>query len=236
MILAKCCHDLDLIQYYAASECESVSSVGDLVHFKAENAPEGAAKRCTECKYIDTCPASAKRIYVDRWNESGRPTDRWPYNVLVSAPITEEKLTAAITEGNYGRCVYACDNNVVDHQFTQMTFKNGVKASLLMTAFTHGGGRRYQFHGTLGELILDEDGEFVLKEYGKAPENITLVRGDDKGYGHGGGDYFLIQSLYDMLSGNATPKTAFSASVESHLMGIAAEESRLLGGELRRVH
>lgn len=236
MILAKCCHDLDLLQYYASSECVSVSSVGDLTHFKAENAPEGAAERCVNCKYIDTCPASAKRIYIDRWKKMNMPRDRWPYNVLVNAPVTEEKLTKAITEGQYGRCVYACDNNVVDHQFTQMTFANGVKASLLMTAFTEGAGRRYHFHGTHGELILDEDREFKLIPYAGEPENVEVSRTDDKGYGHGGGDYFLIQSLYDMLSGKGTSRTAFSASIESHLMGIAAEESRLAGGELVKVH
>ena len=236
MILAKCCHDLDLIQYYAQSECVSVSSVGDLAHFKTECAPEGAAKRCLECKYVDTCPASAKRIYIERWKNAKMPTDRWPYNVLVQAPVTEDKLMNAIKDGPYGRCVYACDNNVVDHQFTQMTFKNGVKASLLMTAYTQGGGRRYHFHGTLGELILDEDGEFILKLFSGETENITLDKTDDKGYGHGGGDYFIVMSLYEMLSGRATSRTAFTASIESHLMGIAAEESRLQSGALVQVH
>ena len=237
MILAKCCHDLDLLQYYAKSTCESVSSVGDLAHFKAENAPDGATERCVDCPHVDSCPASAKRIYIDTWLKNKEP-DRWPHNVVAIAPVTEEKLWTAIKEGPYGRCAYACDNDVVDHQFTQMTFSNGVKASLVMTAFTYGGGRRYHFHGTKGELILDEagDGGFTLKVFGGTPQQVTVDHTDDKGYGHGGGDYFLIKNLYDMLSGKATARTSFAASIESHLMGIAAEESRLQGGALVKVH
>lgn len=236
MILAKCCHDLDLLQYYAKSACESVSSVGDLRLFKAENAPEGAAERCTACKYMESCPYSAK-LYVNRWHIN-EPIDSWPYNVLTVAPLTEEKIYKAIEEGPYGRCVYHCDNDVVDHQFTQMTFKNGVKASLLMTAFTQASGRRYHFHGTLGDLVLDESvHQLTLSVFGKEPQEIdTKELSDAQGYGHGGGDYFLILSLYEMLEGRATATTAFSASVESHLMGIAAEESRKNGGALVKVH
>ncbi len=237
MILAKCCHDLDLLQWYANSKCISVSSVGDLTHFKAENAPEGEADRCTKCKHIDTCPYSAKRLYIDRWKEMGSPEDRWPFNILASAPNTEEKLQKAIEEGTYGRCVYHCDNNVVDHQITQMTFENGVKATLTMTAFTAGSGRRIDFFGTHGEICLEElDNTLYVGVYGKPVEIIQMNNLTDKGYGHGGGDYHLISSLYDMLEGTASQKTALEYSAESHLMGIAAEESRKAGGKLMQVH
>ena len=238
MILAKCCHDLDLLQYYAKSSCESISSIGELTHFKAENAPQGAAKRCTECKYMETCPASAKRMYIDRWHAANTPTDTFPYTVLVIPPVTEEKLWNAIKTGPYGRCVYACDNDVVDHEFTQMTFTNGVKASLFMTAFTHTGGRRYNFHGTLGELILDEaEGDsLALKVFGMPVEMIDVKHGDDQGYSHGGGDYFIIQNFYKMLAGQKVAETSLTASIESHLMGIAAEESRIQQGKLLKVH
>lgn len=237
MILAKCCHDLDLLQYYAGSPCTSVSSVGDLVFFKPENAPEGASTRCLECKHQDTCPYSAKRIYIERWHQGGEPTDCWPYNVPVVAPVTEEKMLKALKEGPYGQCVFHCDNNVVDHQITQMSFENGVKATLTMTGFTHGIGRRTVFHGTLGEVYLLEDEHVVvLKQFGKPEERMDIRTLNDNGYGHGGGDYFLIEELYGMLQGNAKQTTSLTASVESHLMGICAEESRLAGGKLIQVH
>ena len=122
MILAKCCHDLDLFQYYADSPCKSISSIGNLAFFKKENMPKDASARCMECKYIDSCPYSAKHIYIKQWNDFGMPENAWPFNVLAPAPTTEEKLYDAITSSPYGRCVFACDNNVVDHQITQMTF------------------------------------------------------------------------------------------------------------------
>jgi len=237
MILAKCCHDLDLIQYYAGAKCESVSSVGELTHFKAENAPEGEADRCTKCKHVDTCPYSAKRLYIERWKDMGSPEDRWPFNILALAPITEEKLQKAIEEGPYGRCVYHCDNNVVDHQITQMSFENGVKATLTMTAFTAGSGRRIDFFGTHGEICLEEQGDTIyVGVYGKPVEIIQMDNLTDKGYGHGGGDYFLIENLYDMLEGKASQKTSLECSAESHLIGIAAEASRKAGGKLVKVH
>jgi len=237
MILAKCCHDLDLIQYYAGAKCESVSAVGELTHFKAENAPEGEADRCTKCKHVDTCPYSAKRLYIERWKDMGSPEDRWPFNILALAPITEEKLQKAIEEGPYGRCVYHCDNNVVDHQITQMSFENGVKATLTMTAFTAGSGRRIDFFGTHGEICLEEQGDTIyVGVYGKPVEIIQMDNLTDKGYGHGGGDYFLIENLYDMLEGKASQKTSLECSAESHLIGIAAEASRKAGGKLVKVH
>lgn len=233
MILAKCCHDLDLLQYYAKSKCRSVSSIGDLVHYKKENAPEGATKRCIDCPHIDTCVFSAKKHYLDKWKSVGCPENMWPFCVVASAPVTEEKLQEVLKTSPYGRCVYFCDNDVVDHQLTNIVFENGVKASLTMTAFTATGGRRYHFFGTAGELILEEaDDTITLKPFGKESQIISLANLTENGYGHGGGDAGLINSLYAMLSGEASEVTSFDASVESHLMGICAEESRLKGGAL----
>lgn len=237
MILAKCCHDLDLLQWYAKSKCESISSMGDLVYFKPENAPEGAAERCLDCKYVDTCPYSAKKHYIDRWHYENKPSNSWPMNVLVTEPVTEEKLYEALKTGIYGRCVYHCDNNVVDHQLTQMTFTNGVKASLLMTAFTNAGGRRITFHGTLGEIVLEEQTDsVVLNCFNGETETFSVKALEESGYGHGGGDIFLIRKLYEVLTGEQEAATSLEASVESHLMGICAEESRLKNGELVYVH
>ena len=172
-------------------------------------------------------------------NPEMAPEDRWPYNIVTQAPTTEEKIMEALRNGPYGRCVYRCDNNVVDHQLTTMTFENGVKASLTMTAYTAYGGRRYVFYGTHGDMILDEESDTLsVRNFidGTVTYPISELISDEKGYGHGGGDAKLIEQLYDVLAGNATGKTSFDASVESHLIGICAEESRVKGGELIYVH
>ena len=237
MILAKCCHDLDLLQYYVGSKCKSISSVGDLTFFKEENAPAGSAKRCIDCAVEKDCPYSAKHIYIQNWKNKDCPEDGWPYNIIAGAPVTEEKLVKAVTEGPYGRCVFHCDNNVVDHQQTVMTFENGVKATLTMTGFTYGGGRRYTFYCTLGEMVLDEKTSTIsIERFEQDPEIIDINEISEKGYAHGGGDHGLVKQLYAMLAGGAEQTTSLEASVESHLMGIAAEESRLQGGKLVNIH
>ena len=237
MILAKCCHDFDLLQYYVGSKCKNISSIGDLTFFKEENAPAGSAKRCIDCAVEKDCPYSAKHLYIQNWKNNGCPNDGWPYNILASAPVTEEKLMKAVTEGPYGRCVFHCDNNVVDHQQTIMTFENGVKATLTMTGFTYDGGRRYSFYCTLGQMVLDEtEGKIFIGRYEQDPEIIDINAISEKGYAHGGGDHGLVKQLYAMLAGNAEQTTSLEESVESHLMAIAAEESRLQGGKLVEVH
>ena len=238
MILAKCCHDLDLLQFFAKSKCKSISSVGDLTYFKPENAPEGSAERCLDCACADDCPYNAKRIYTALWEEEGRPDMMWPHCQLTTEfPLNEAVIERALRNGPYGRCVFRCDNDVVDHQITQIAFENGVKASLTMTAFNAEIGRTIKFMGTLGEIVLNEEDDFVaVKPFGKPQERFgikALIKG---GYGHGGGDAGLVEKLYDVLSGKAENATSLEASVESHLMAICAERSRLEGGRLIYVH
>ena len=238
MLLAKCCHDLDLLQYYAASEAETVYSVGDLAYFTAENKPEGAAVRCADCKYIDTCPYSAEYVYIKRWKECGRPKDDWPFNIIAPAPNTEENLREAYRKGPYGRCVFDCDNDVVDHQTVSIRFRNNVKAQLIMTAFTYDSGRRMYFHGTDGEIKLDEAKDTLLVErFGqpiqefKISDIVTETMKDS--FGHGGGDYGTVDAFYELLCGQDKTETSLEKSAESHFISYAAEESRKKGAAVQ---
>ena len=140
MVIAKTCHDLDLLVWFIGGECDTVSSIGDLKFFRKENQPEGAADRCQNCKYKDTCLWSCYNVYITNqmW---GR------FAVTDERPITDENVIKGLETGPYGRCVFACDNNVVDNEMTIMHFKNGINANLRMTAFTHGGGRIMTFFG-----------------------------------------------------------------------------------------
>ena len=236
-ILAKCSHDLDLIRAYAGGECDTVSSVGKLTFFKKENAPESSADRCVMCKYIDTCPYSAKRIYIDGWHKAGEPEFNWPYNkVSLTVPLTEEALRKGIAEGIQGRCVFKCETDLVDHQLVQMHFKNGVAASLKMV---YGAvmGRKYIFYCDRGELTFDERANTIeIMPFGEDKEIVdvaALVGGGQKG--HGGGDSELVKALYYALSEEGESTTSLKESIECHLMGISAEESRR-SGETVKVH
>lgn len=245
-ILAKCCHDLDYIQHFAGAPCDTVSSVGGLRFFRPENAPANAAKRCLDCPHIETCPYSAKRIYIDGWKQAGCPSFTWPYNkVSLKNPNTEEDLYQGLESSVFGKCVFFCDvhknSSVVDHQMVQMHFANGVDASLRML-FAGEPGRRIQLFGTHGEVVMDEITDTIeIKRYGEEVEVLKIADLQKQllgkgGYGHGGGDEGLINDLYDILTDQKKDYTSLTESVESHLIGVNAEISRLNGGILRYVH
>lgn len=234
-ILAKCCHDLDLIQHFAASRCKSVSSVGSLKHFRSENAPEGATDRCLDCPHVDSCVFSAKRIYIDFWKENGCPEFSWPWTkVSLQNPNTEQSLYEGIEDSVYGECVYKCkveeNPHVVDNQLVQMQFENGVVATLKML-FTAEPGRRINFFGTKGEIVYDQLTDTIEVKPYFGQKQVIDVNASKGGWGHGGGDAGLISSMYDILTGKTKEYTTLEESVESHLMGIAAEKSRLSGGK-----
>ncbi len=239
MIMQKCCHDLDLIQYFIGDRCRSVSSMGSLAYFKPENKPEGSADRCIYCKYKDECKYSAKRIYLDGWKECGGG-DTFPYTIITDVlPLTEEALVTALKESVYGRCVYSCDNNVVDNQTVIMQFENGVTATLKMEGFTARGGRDFRFFGTEGEIELCEiEDRLVLRRFMEEPkvwkisELVDDLGGQGAG-GHGGGDYRMIDTLYNIYFGDKlNASSSIERSVESHYMALAAEKSRVNGGKL----
>lgn len=229
MIMAKCCHDLDLIQHYAGSKCKVVSSVGELSFFKRENQPEGASDRCSTCKYKDTCVYSAYKIYIGLWEKNGCPANSWPQNIVTSVvPLTREAIIEGIENTNYGQCVFACDNNVVDHQETNILFENGVTANLLMTGFTYHGGRHYIFHGTHGEIDFDEAHDTIsILKFGEEPQILPFDSLVDINGGHGGGDQGIVNDVYKVFALNDEPTTTLSESLESHIIAIKAEQDRL---------
>lgn len=232
MIMAKSCHDLDLLQQYADSPCESLSSVGSLAWFKPENAPAGCADRCLDCKYRDTCSYSAKIKYLDQWEKDGHP-HWWPWNVLSVERLTREVLENALRNGPYGRCVFKCDNNVADNQCVMLSFQNGVKATFKVSAFTKDAGRITVFYCSDGQIVYEESKGTVIERPFIGDDAVYHAQNAKDAFGHGGGDEGLVAKLYDVLSNNARDvDTSLDKSVESHLMAIAAEDSRVRGGEV----
>lgn len=235
MILAKCCHDLDYLVWLCGRKCERVSSYGSLMYFKESNAPEGAALRCTQgCKAKDGCPYDAEKIYLTN-KDTGILCGNveWPIDVLTENP-TEEKIRHAIETGPYGRCVFHCDNDVVDHQIVNMQMEGGASLSLTMSAFTSIGGRTIKVMGTLGDLWGDmHENKIRIGVFGKEPQVIDLGKEEKDFAGHGGGDRLLMEQFVDLMHGKEPDGTitTLETSVESHLVALAAEKSRLENGE-----
>ena len=233
MILQKSCHDMDILRWLAGESCLRVQSFGSLDYFTAENAPEGAAPRCLDgCKCKEDCPYDAEKIYITdpRTGVHGKGKG-WPCGVLVSDP-TEEKLREALRTGPYGRCVFHCDNSVVDHQTVNLEFANHIHATFTMTAFTQDCHRTIKVTGTLGEIEGDmTENTLHLRRFGRPERIIDLREQGGEFSGHGGGDFGLMSSFCKLIAqGGSQGLTGVDASVESHVMALAAEASRLDGG------
>jgi predicted dehydrogenase len=228
MLLAKSCHDIDWLRHIVGRPIERVSSFGSLSHFRRENQPEGAADRCLDCAVEPDCPYSAARLYRDmvRGGRTG-----WPVSVLTD-DLTEAGVLAALRDGPYGRCVYTCDNDVVDHQVVAVEFAGGPTATFTMTAFTPHMDRRTRIFGTHGSI--DGDGErlsicdFVT---GRTEELSVSSAGMDAGSGHGGGDDNLMDAFTTAVATDdpAPILSGAAESLETHLAVFAAERARLAG-------
>ncbi len=226
MLLAKSCHDLDWIRYIIGHPFTKLSSFGNLKHFRKENQPDGAASRCLECpeKIERNCPYSAKKIYLGFFD---RGVIGWPVSVLTPNP-TREKVIHELQTGPYGRCVYDCENDVVDHQVVNMEFDNGCTASFTMTAFTKSGGRRTRIFGTRGEI--EGDGRFIKIHDFMTNEDETIDTHSAGGImkQHGGGDFGLMENFVNALLADdpSLVITGARESLETHLAVFAAENAR----------
>ena len=235
MLLAKCCHDLDIVQWLIDKPCLRVSSFGSLTHFRAENAPTGAPLSCVDgnCPVRETCPYDCLRFYgetpnTSSWKQvvaSGISSDR-------CEPTWEDVLKGLRTK-NYGQCVYHSDNEVLDHQVVQMEFADSITASLTVNAFNRS-GRYIRIYGTKGELYAHMASKevtlctFADKQTTAVP--VTTVDEHITG-GHGGGDEGIIREMYDYFCGNYNGFRAadIQISVRNHMIGFAAEHARHTG-------
>ncbi len=225
MLLAKCCHDLDWLSHVVGARCERVSSFGSLGRLRPEHRPEGAADRCLDCAIEPGCPYSAKKIYLEA---AERGDTGWPVDV-VAWPPTPEHVEAALRDGPYGRCVWACDNDVVDHQVVSLAYEGGATASLTMTAFTQMRDRETRIFGTRGELRGDgsmaEVYDFLTRTTTRheVQEPITSH--------HGGGDDGVIADFVAAVEAGdpALVPTTPRHTLESHRIAFAAETSRREG-------
>jgi hypothetical protein len=229
IILAKSSHDLDILRWMIGRESRSIHAFGDLSWFRSENAPPGSTARCMDgCAVEATCPYSALRIYHrdrQRLYVSDLPEDREQWD----AAILEYLRTT-----NYGRCVYRMENDQCDHYITNILFDGGVTASFSMEAFTPFGGRRTRVMGSMGYIEGDMREmrivDFRTKER-TVLESRALEVDQYANDGHGGGDWRLAANFVEAVAKQDASllSSTIDASIESHLMAFAAEQSRTRG-------
>ncbi len=234
MIMQKCCHDMDLMVWLTGRKCEKVSSFGDLGYFHKKNAPEGATAYCMGgCKAKKSCPYDAEEFYINHPTQGvANGNTSWPVNMIEQYP-TVENVRAALPNHQYGRCVFHCDNNVVDHQVVNLEMEGGLTVNFTMTAFTEEISRYSKYMGTHGQMIADMKTNIIEVERFGYPKEIIDLGGMEGHVGHGGGDEVIVSDFLDYLNGKeCTGITSIRDSLESHFICMAAEESRVNGGKV----
>lgn len=229
MILAKSCHDMDLLRWIIGKRCKSLSAFGSLKYFNEKHKPDGAPKRCTDgCKHAGQCPYDAVKVYCSP------QTSYWFKTAATGDPDpTYEKLRNAVETGPYGRCVFQCDNNVVDHMVVNLEFEDEITVAFTMSGFTPTIEREMVIMGTKGYLrsSLDKETILVTDFLTKNTQKIDTTNGLYGHIGHGGGDEGIVRDFVSILNGDEPGDcvTEIGISCESHMMAFAAEEARLSG-------
>lgn len=229
IILAKSCHDLDIIKWMIEKPCKRIVAMGDLKWFTKANAPEGSTARCTDgCKVERECPYSAIKIYKERKRSP------FVFDLPADKSLHDAVMTERLKTTNYGRCVYRMENDQPDHYITSIEFEGNITANFSMEAFTSYHGRRTRVMGSMGDMVGDMN-ELVVTDF-RTRKSVTLTpkAEDVEGYknsGHGGGDWLLMRDFVQAVSQQNAKllTTTIEDSIESHVMGFRAERSRLSG-------
>jgi predicted dehydrogenase len=231
MILAKCCHDLDILVWLTGSTVSKLSCFGSLAHYRSQNAPPGAPLRCTDgCPIEQECIWYAPKLY-DAAPAPG--PDSGGHNFMkfaLGGEQTRQGRWETLKTSRFGRCVYHCDNDVVDRQTINMLFENDITCTFTMHGHSEREGRTMRWDGTHATLHgeFGENQFLRIVDHGTLKEEIIHIEADESG--HGGGDTGLIRDFIDAMHGKTSSRqTTARVSLESHLLCFAAEESRHSG-------
>ena len=219
MLMSKCCHDIDFLLWLTKTPCRKLTSFGSLRWFKAKNAPEGSAERCIDCGVESRCPFSAVDLYQVRRD--------WIANFDVPEGKTiDDVIEDQLREGLYGRCVYHCDNDVVDHQIVSMEMESEVTINFSMDIFTLKDCRETHISLTEGEIDGDEN-RLRVRRFRGAEETVYDFSGLAHQPFHAGADLAIVADFIDAIrTGRRDLVTSIERSVESHRICFEAERSR----------
>ena len=237
LLLAKCCHDTDLICWLNnITEPDAVSSFGSKAFFTEENAPAGAAKRCHECS-VENCMFNAKKFEIEK---NFCPMYTWGKIEKPWQEITYEEKVEFLKTSSYGECVFKTDMNIVDRQCVSVNFKNGSIATLNMIGGTSKAGRHIHVICEYGEIVgYVEENKMLVRTFDKENINFTaetidfskqvdVTKEDNSIGGHYGGDYYIIRDLVRFLNGEPTSSstTVIADSISGHMVVYCAEKAR----------
>ena len=237
-LLAKCCHDTDLMCWLNnITKPVKVSSFGSRSFFCEKNAPEGATQYCYQCPHQNDCMFDAYKFELEKdfipfytWLGIGKPLDE----------ITRDEKIEFLKKDAYGQCVYKTDMDIVDRQCVSVEFENGSIGTLNMIGGASKAGRHIHIVCEYGEVVgYIEENKYTVRTFDKKDvwykeevfdlNDKNALDGEDNSVaGHYGGDYFIMKDLVRCLNGEKTSvsTTVIEDSVNSHLICYAAEKAR----------
>ncbi|MCB0972385.1 MAG: hypothetical protein KDA97_12845, partial [Acidimicrobiales bacterium] len=211
---------------------------GSLLHFRSASVGPEVPARCTDgCPIEEACTFSAPRAYAPAVPVAGPEIAVLTQLFALTDPPSFDRAErlAALATSPYGRCVYRCDNDVVDHQVVAMELASGTSVSFTMHGHSHREGRTMRYDGTRATLraAFTDEPEIVVADHGGGEEVVDI--GSSGPYGHGGGDLGTLRAFVASLTPGAVHEpgdgltTDARTSLESHLVAWAAEEARRSG-------
>jgi len=218
LLLHKCCHDIDYINWLIKEPCLRVSSFGSLKYFTPLNAPAGSTYRCIDkCAVKDTCPYFAVTIYVDG------ALEEWPAKDICKVHTIEAHIDA-INNGPYGICAWRANNDVIDHQVVMMEFEGGTTATCTLSGYSATNGRRIRLQGSHGELLFDEAAGYIsIKKFAEKESEIIEISSPDSYHPE---DKEIVNNWLSSILLSTSVSVDTKEALRTHAVVFASELSR----------
>lgn len=230
MIMAKCCHDTDLMCWFNNQATPVyVSSFGERTQFIPQNKPKDATEKCMDCPHKTTCQ------YSCYWYLLNTAQDAIVFNNAVEGKrfdevTVDDKIKVFKESPSLGLCAFSGPQDLVDHQMSNVVFSNGVTMSLNMVGGASYPCRTIHVILTKGEIFGTFEysritvRKYVKEKFSRTTKTIYL---GDVGKGHGGGDLRLVEDFIDYVSTGkmSLSQTSIDTSIDGHLVGMAADLS-----------
>ena len=209
ILLTNSCYDLDMLEFLTNSKCEKISAFGSLNHFKRQNIQLDMSQLCIRCSKDNDCPYCSEKIYLN--------------NEIISRGLhinpTKENLKDILKEGQYGQCVYCCDNNVYDNLISILKFKNNITATLNITAFTKEEDKNIRFMFTHGEVYTSlKENTICIKKFIDNEDIVIKLENDNC-------DEKLIKDFINTIKirNSDNLKSSVFSTISSHVTAFAGQ-------------
>ena len=218
LILNYSSQDISVLIDLVGGKCRKIASFGSLKHLNKGNFKPDMGANCFICSIEEQCPYSAKNIYLE---------SKGYLNNAVHINPTKVNLEKILSNGPYGRCIYACDNNVVDNMLNILEFENGVTANLNIHAFSKEFDKKIRLifsHGEVEGSILDR--KIKVRKFKDYKDEIIKLRNQNKYYEE---DLEFINIFINKLRDNnkSELKSDIDKDLDSHIIAFAAEYARI---------